>query len=366
MQPRPAFARVSATLWSDDSEIILWLAERGLALTRRVPGRSRRAALYRSLSWPVIDGLPRELEVSSPGRMLVDTGDVVGRVLAASGVWEPHVTDAFRGRFTGRRLRRRRRHLGYYTLLASQLVGGRGHVYAFEPSLGIFRRLQANLALNGVTNVSALNVAAGAEASSARAVRAGRRLRKREPQSELLDSPHAAPAEYTGVAVEVRTVESAIPSVELERVRVVRSTSRLRGGGAPWSRASSSRNADRVVRGAEPGVEPRRPGAVPREPVRPVRAHAVPSRERVLARRVLPEAHRAPERIEAIPSRRCDLMLVRGPARSEARSVDDVALVGIYRSRNARFVRDLVRSARASAGFWLGGPWTSRRGQLAS
>ena len=219
MQPRPAFARVSATLWSDDSEIIAGSLNEGL-LSRGV-FRARRAALYRSLSWPVIDGLPRELEVSSWGgcSSTLETWSGVCRRPVSGSLTSRMRSGPLHRKATSRR--RRRAHLGYYTLLASQLVGGRGHVYAFEPSLGIFRRLQANLALNGVTNVSALNVAAGAEALGA--ARAGRRLRKREPQSEVSTRlTRRPPRWYTGVAVEVRTVESAIPSVELERVRVVK------------------------------------------------------------------------------------------------------------------------------------------------
>ena len=167
--------------------------------------------------------------------MLVDTGDVVGRVLAASGVWEPHVTDAFRGRLhPGDVCVDVGAHLGYYTLLASQLVGGRGHVYAFEPSLGIFRRLQANLALNGVTNVSALNVAAGAEASSgvlyepagasgnaSLSPEASRLAPRRPPRSTPASPSRCGPSSRPS------------PSVELERVRVVRSTSRV----ARWRRS---------------------------------------------------------------------------------------------------------------------------------
>ncbi len=73
------------------------LAERIVRLPRLVPSRSARSTLYRTFSWPLIDHLHPRLEVASAGgKLTVDTGDIVGRVLTASGVWEPHVTEAFR------------------------------------------------------------------------------------------------------------------------------------------------------------------------------------------------------------------------------------------------------------------------------
>lgn len=50
-------------------------------------------------------------------------------------------------------------NVGYYSLLASRCVGPAGHVFAYEASPSVFRRLQENLALNHVNNVTARNVA---------------------------------------------------------------------------------------------------------------------------------------------------------------------------------------------------------------
>lgn len=44
---------------------------------------------------------------------------------------------------------------GYYTLLASSLVGGAGRVWAFEPNPSSFGRLQRNITKNALSNVSA-------------------------------------------------------------------------------------------------------------------------------------------------------------------------------------------------------------------
>lgn len=51
-------------------------------------------------------------------------------------------------------------NLGYYTLLAADLVGPEGRVVAIEPNPEVFRRLSASIAVNGFTSrTSAHNVA---------------------------------------------------------------------------------------------------------------------------------------------------------------------------------------------------------------
>lgn len=53
-------------------------------------------------------------------------------------------------------------HVGYYTLLARAAVGPNGRVFAFEPNPESYRRLIANIVLNGFGNVHAFNCAVGA------------------------------------------------------------------------------------------------------------------------------------------------------------------------------------------------------------
>ncbi len=55
---------------------------------------------------------------------------------------------------------------GLYTLLAARKVGPTGRVLALEPSSRKFRRLTANLELNGLTNVRTLQLAASDRAGS--------------------------------------------------------------------------------------------------------------------------------------------------------------------------------------------------------
>jgi len=98
----------------------------------------------------------------------VDMADMVGRVLATSGIWEPNVTAIFRHLLSpGDVCLDVGAHIGYYTLLASKLVEPGGHVYALEPSPKVFARLDANLARNQAANVTALCLAASADDGSA-------------------------------------------------------------------------------------------------------------------------------------------------------------------------------------------------------
>ena len=52
-------------------------------------------------------------------------------------------------------------NLGIHTLVLSNCVGERGRVFAYEPVPSLYQRLQANLELNHITNVTARNYGLG-------------------------------------------------------------------------------------------------------------------------------------------------------------------------------------------------------------
>jgi FkbM family methyltransferase len=88
------------------------------------------------------------------------TDDIIQRHLFYFGVWEPNLTG-----FLSARLRPGDifvdvgANIGYFTLLASRLVGSSGRVIAIEASPNIFARLSDNLKRNRVGNVDSSNVA---------------------------------------------------------------------------------------------------------------------------------------------------------------------------------------------------------------
>jgi FkbM family methyltransferase len=187
-----------------------------------VPAAAWRAKLYRSMSWPLAKRMRAALEVEVVGgsRMLVRTDDSLGRVLAISGVWEPNVTAAFMRTLTpGDVCVDIGAHIGYYTLLASKLVGASGHVYAFEPSPTSYSALQANLRRNDATNVTAIQAAVGETEGTAELYEgSGTNTGGATTQAVLAERR----ALRDPVAVDVRPVTAAIPTADLRRLRVVK------------------------------------------------------------------------------------------------------------------------------------------------
>jgi FkbM family methyltransferase len=154
--------------------------------------------------------------------MLVETGDLIGRVLAVSGVWEAQVTAAFRAiLLPGDVCVDVGANIGYFTLLASRLVGPDGHVYALEPSPEIQVSLVSNLKLNDVRNVTALGIAAGDRDGEADFYEA--HGRNRGASSLRLAAEEAGDeAESRATRVQVRRLDSVVSDAHLPRLRLVK------------------------------------------------------------------------------------------------------------------------------------------------
>jgi FkbM family methyltransferase len=198
------------------------LATGVLRLPRVVPAAAWRAKLYRSVSWPLAKQMRASIEVDVVGgsKMLVRTDDSLGRVLAISGVWEPNVTSTFiRSLSPGDVCVDIGAHIGYYTLLASKLVGAKGHVYAFEPSPRSYAALRANLDRNDVENVTAINSAVGQTTGTAELYEGpGTNTGGATMQGVLADRRGLRKP----VRVDVRPVTAEIPATDLYRIRVVK------------------------------------------------------------------------------------------------------------------------------------------------
>jgi len=84
----------------------------------------------------------------------VQLQDVIQRNIWLTGRWEPLITECFRGTLApGDTFVDVGANIGYYSLLASRLVGQTGRVYAIEASPTILTLLQENIALNHAHNV---------------------------------------------------------------------------------------------------------------------------------------------------------------------------------------------------------------------
>jgi FkbM family methyltransferase len=86
--------------------------------------------------------------------------DVIQRCIMFFGVWEPNLTAFLKRRLTeGDLFIDLGANVGYFTLLASRLVGETGTVIAVEAAPQIYRALEKNLARNHVQNVRAIEMA---------------------------------------------------------------------------------------------------------------------------------------------------------------------------------------------------------------
>jgi FkbM family methyltransferase len=89
-----------------------------------------------------------------------NTADGIQKTICYFGVWEPNLTAWISDRLKpGDLFVDIGANIGYFSLLASRIVGKSGRVVAIEPSLPTFGLLQRNLSLNRARNVRAVNVA---------------------------------------------------------------------------------------------------------------------------------------------------------------------------------------------------------------
>jgi FkbM family methyltransferase len=290
------------------------LATRLLRLPTLVPGRGLRSRLYRALSWPLGTRIHAETEVTTAdgSRMLVRTDDLVGCVLAISGVWEPNITAAFKRAIRpGDVCLDIGAHIGYYTLLGANVVGSRGHVYAFEPSPDAYRRLRANVDLNRLQNVTAFELAVGEQE--------GRSVLY-EPSGtnsglSTLDPSFAAKfaPPVRQLMVDVAPVTAVVPPEEYARVRVIKID-------VEWQELE-------VLRSLRPVFEAAGSLAVfvewtPRRAAPGISEHLLALCEEqgftlygvpngYSPERLFPDRLQEPARLDAIPPKQADLLLLR-------------------------------------------------------
>src|SRR3990167_3492725 len=80
--------------------------------------------------------------------------------IRVGGSFEPMMTRIFKGLArSGMRIIDVGAHVGYYSFLASRIVGPEGKVYAFEPEHENYRCLECGIAENKLTNVTPVNYA---------------------------------------------------------------------------------------------------------------------------------------------------------------------------------------------------------------
>lgn len=293
------------------------LARWVLEVVRYTPFARARARLFRAFSWPLVCDLDLRLEARvAGGRVVCDTGDLLGRVIAVSGTWEPNATAVVRRLLApGDVVVDIGAHVGYYTLLAADAVGPGGRVFALEPSPARYRELLGNVERSGATNVSALDAAAGSREGSATLFEAPRPNTSASTLSAgaLADPAVATARDYVPVEVRVTRADEVVPANLHGRVRFVKidveghEIDVLRG--LEGILARGARIA--VLVEVSPAWSPESPAEVERvctrhrlEPWLVVNDYSLPG--------LFPTRLRPPQRLSAIPHERCDVLLARG------------------------------------------------------
>jgi FkbM family methyltransferase len=146
------------------SRLFRFAARRLLRLLRpyvrrqHAPGRRR---LWHTVVWRLMwtEGMCRA-RTHYGAKLEVDASDIVGTYIAYFGVWEPNLTSWLEGRLRpGDVFVDVGANVGYFTLLASRLVGPDGRVVAIEPFPRTNAVLRRNIAGNRTENVRVEDVA---------------------------------------------------------------------------------------------------------------------------------------------------------------------------------------------------------------
>jgi FkbM family methyltransferase len=148
---------------------------------------------------------------------LTDTQDLIQRYLYEFGVWEPHLTHWLQQRLKpGDVFIDAGANIGYYSVLASKLVGPSGGVVAIEASPDFHRRLTTHARMNGCTNVRAVRAAVSDRERKVRFVLASSR---NMGANSVVPYDGAAESTFETVAVPLPHV---ITAQEIARARVIK------------------------------------------------------------------------------------------------------------------------------------------------
>lgn len=198
------------------SEALVTLGRR---YVRDTPGSLGKGLLVGHWLNPALRDRPRQRVVESRfgARFAVDTQDLIQRYLYLFGVWEPHMTA-----WLQRRLRPGDgfvdvgANIGYYSVLASRLVGETGRVVAVEASPTFHERLLQQVRLNGAGNVRAVNTGVSDSRKTLTFV-----LASSQNMGANSIVPYDGPAEFT-FEIEARPMPDVLDDAEIERARVVK------------------------------------------------------------------------------------------------------------------------------------------------
>jgi FkbM family methyltransferase len=123
-----------------------------------VAGKAAAIEVFRrQVAWRPYRTIDR---LHSGDRMHLEMPDFVAGMIYVTGTWEPVISEYICSRLApGDLFVDLGANIGYYSLLASRLVGPEGRVVSIEASPSTFRKLCANIKLNGRSNIEPINAA---------------------------------------------------------------------------------------------------------------------------------------------------------------------------------------------------------------
>jgi FkbM family methyltransferase len=153
-------------------------------------------------------------------KMILNIRDSVDEKIFLTGRWEPAITHAVRSKLkNGSIFIDVGANIGYYSLLASSIVGSEGKVYAFEASPSIYERLCENINLNDCKNISVINKAICASNSQVTIYKAGLH---NTGHSTIIDQLASNENMIREGKVEGITLSSAMSDADLSRLSAVK------------------------------------------------------------------------------------------------------------------------------------------------
>ncbi|MCX4824384.1 FkbM family methyltransferase [Streptomyces sp. NBC_01142] len=211
---------------------------------RHAPGSIGKAYLAAGCLNPRLRDHPRGriARTRFGARFSVDTQDLIQRYLYMFGVWEPHMTYWLQRRLRpGDTFVDVGANAGYFSVMASRLVGEEGQVVTVEASPVFHRTLLQHARLNGCDNIRAVNAAVSDSRKMLTFILASS---KNLGATSIV--PYDGPAEST-FEIEARPLPELLEPAEVANARVIK----IDVEGAEGS----------VVRGLAPMLDKLRPDA---------------------------------------------------------------------------------------------------------
>ncbi|MFE2744110.1 FkbM family methyltransferase [Streptomyces scopuliridis] len=191
----------------------------GRGYVRHAPGGLGKASLAVGYLNPRLRDIPQQRIVRARfcARFAVDTQDLIQRYIYLFGVWEPHMTRWLQSRLRpGDTFIDVGANIGYYSVLASGLVGDDGQVVAIEASPAFHQRLSQQVRLNECENVRAVNGAVSDSWTTLTFV-----LASSANMGANSIVPYDGPAE-SSFEIEARPLPELLESDEIARARVIK------------------------------------------------------------------------------------------------------------------------------------------------